>query len=87
MGNKKQITLKSIIIILFSLRILSVFTSGFSTLDIKKMLMVNPDEMLIAEVAINYHNGLGFVSSSEIYTPKEAKKYYKTKKTTFAYMK
>jgi len=34
--------------------------------NLKSICLVNTDEMLIAEVAINYHKGLGYVSSQEI---------------------
>jgi hypothetical protein len=42
------------------------FQEGQLQKQFDKILCVNPDELLIAEVAYNYCQGLGFVSSSEI---------------------
>lgn len=61
------------IVILTVAKIISLF--WHNKWDWKQVCAVNPDELLIAEVAINYHKGLGYVSSMEIISKE---KYQKT---------
>jgi hypothetical protein len=50
--------------------------SGKWALQVNHILSVNPDEILLAEVAYNYINGLGYVTSMENMRPGES--YQKT---------
>jgi len=59
-------TLKRNILFAFLLIIKIIALVLFHKGNLKSICSVNPDEMLIAEVAINYHKGLGYVSSQEI---------------------
>ena len=64
--NKKYFVSKKLIICLIFIKLIGIFYLSLPDYDLKRIIMVNNDEMLIAEVAINYRNGLGFVSSGEI---------------------